>query len=265
MKVGFIGGGKMAGAIVSNLVRTGTLKPEDILVCEIDEARRNAVREQYGVAVTGDALETARAAEIAFLAVKPQDLDALLANIAPAVRPGQLIVSIAAGKRLSYLAARLPGARLVRVMPNLPATVSEGMSVFCAGKGVEPAEKETVRALLASFGRALELPEEQFDAVTALSGSGPAFLAYLLRLMTEGAVKLGLAAPDAELLAAQTMRGTATLLLSGEFNADGLIKAVSSPKGTTVAGFCVLTAAPLGEILHQTLAAAARRSAELSR
>jgi pyrroline-5-carboxylate reductase len=205
-----------------------------------------------------------KSVNVVFLAVKPQDLDAAMAGIADAVRSDHLVISIAAGKQLEQMESMLPEARVVRVMPNLPAVVSEGMSVFCTGRRVSDEDRHAVGRLLSCFGKVLELPEAQFDAVTALSGSGPAFLAHFLDLMVEGAVKLGLAEKDAYVLAEQTMLGTATLLARGGYSTRELIEAVSSKKGTTVAGLAVLTGEPIGDTVARTLAAAAERSRELS-
>jgi pyrroline-5-carboxylate reductase len=203
--------------------------------------------------------------DVVFLAVKPQNLDGVLEEIAPSIREEHLVISIAAGKRIEHIESLLPGAKVVRVMPNIAATVSEGMSVFCTGHKVTVEDRRTAVTLLSCFGQVLELPEEQFDAVTALSGSGPAFFAHFLNLMVQGGVELGLSRKDSELLAAQTMLGTAMLLAKGEYGAEELIDAVSSARGTTVAGMAVLGRAPLPEVVVDTLRAAARRSEELSR
>ena len=152
----------------------------------------------------------------------------------------------------------------MRVMPNIAALASASMNVFCAGEGVSQQDRSVVTALLASFGAVLELAEDQFDAVTALSGSGPAFVAYMLQAMADGAQDLGLPAQAAEQLAVQTFLGTARLLAEGRFEPDALIQAVSSAKGTTIAGMDVLTQTTLRADIARTLEAAARRSRELS-
>lgn len=264
INVGFIGGGKMGEAIVVDLVRSRMLNPDDIYVSEISEERRRVLKRRHGVNVFADNTMLMKVVDIVFLAVKPQHLDEVLEEIDPAVCEKHLIVSIAAGKKIDHIESILTEAKIVRVMPNIAATVSEGMSVFCTGHRVKVEDRRTVVTLLSCFGQVLELPEEQFDAVTALSGSGPAFFAHFLDLMVEGGVGLGLSRKDAELLAAQTMLGTAMLLAKGEYSAKELIDVVSSARGTTVAGMAVLSKAPLKEALAETLAAAARRSEELS-
>ena len=264
MKTGFVGGGKMAEAIIADLVRSRIMNPGDIYACDVDEKRRRLLKRRHGVNVFADNSLMLAVVDVVFLAVKPQNLDAVLDEISESVQKNHLVISIAAGKQLAGIESKLPKAKVVRVMPNLAALISEGVSVFCTGKKVTAADRKKAITLLSCFGQVLELPEKNFDAVTALSGSGPAFFAHFLNLMIDGGVKLGLKRKDAALLAEQTMLGTADLLVKGEFEADELIAAVSSAKGTTVAGFKVLNKSPLKSIINKTLAAAARRSKELS-
>ncbi len=264
MKVGFIGGGKMGEAIIADLVNSRILNPHDIFVCDVSEERRRVMKRRHGVNVFADNGLLLGVADVVFIALKPQNLDAVLDEIAESVTHDHLFISIAAGKRIAGIEAKLPDAKVVRVMPNLCALISEGMSVFCTGENVTVADRKTAVTLLSCFGQVLELPEDQFDAVTAVSGSGPAFFAHYLKLMIEGGVQLGLDRKDAELLAEQTMLGTAMLLVKGEYSSEELIAAVSSAKGTTVAGMAVLTASPLEEAVAGTLKAAAARSKELS-
>jgi pyrroline-5-carboxylate reductase len=264
MQVGFIGGGKMAEAMIAGLMRAGVARPDEVFVGEVLAERRRLLQERHGVNVCEDNGAVLRQAATVFLAVKPQALDAVCQTLAPHATEEHLFISIAAGKRLQRLEALLPRARLVRVMPNLPVLVAAGMSVFCAGARATAADRRTVTALLVSFGQALELPEERFDAVTALSGSGPAFVACFLEAMAAGAARLGLERPHADLLAAQTLLGTALLLTRGGFGTADLIKAVSSAKGTTVAGLQVLDQPATRDLVFSALEAAARRSRELS-
>jgi len=265
MKTGFIGGGKMAAAMISDMVKSGTVPPADLFVCDVSEERRAIIKEKYGVNVVADNNELAATCNIIFLAVKPQHQDEILTEIAPAINDNHLIISIAAGRLISSIEKLLPNAKVIRVMPNLPAVVSEGMSVFCGGKRATDADRETTAKLLSCFGKVLELPESKFDAVTALSGSGPAFFAYLPALMIDAAEKLGLERSDAALLAKQTMLGTAKLLITEDLNPNDLIDSVCSAKGTTVAGMDVLRASAMQQIITATLEAAANRSKELSK
>jgi pyrroline-5-carboxylate reductase len=264
MKIGFIGGGKMGEAIIASLVGTETVAKADIRVSDVRPERLELLRDGYGIGVSEGNAALAAWAEVLFVAVKPQDLNAMLTEIGPSVSASHLVISIAAGKRLAGIDALLPQARVVRVMPNVAALVGEGMSAFCLGVRATDEDRGTVLRLLSSFGKAVELPEELFDAVTALSGSGPAFVAYYLAQMIDAGVKLGLPPEEAGVLGIQTLLGTAQLLDNESFTPASLVKAVMSPKGTTEAGFGVLWNSDLPDIVHQTLAAAAARSRELS-
>ncbi|NQT94080.1 MAG: pyrroline-5-carboxylate reductase [Lentisphaerae bacterium] len=254
----------MGVAIIAEFVNSGFAARDDIVVSEIDEQRRNDIQREYNVVVMSDNTQLLDTVDVVFLCVKPQALDAVLSEIADGVKDEHLVISIAAGKRLAGIEGLLARGRVVRVMPNLPAVVSQAMSVFCAGERVSAEDREQVKKLLSCIGKVLELPEEKFDAVTALSGSGPAFFAYFTQVMAQAGMELGLAETDAELLAGQTLLGTATLLANGTFTAQSLIDAVSSKKGTTVAGREVLENSDLAAVIHRALAAAAHRSAELS-
>lgn len=265
MKVGFVGGGKMGEAIVASVVCSKIANTQDITVFDVDESRTSLLRQRYGITVLPDAVAVVDSADIIFLCVKPQNLEALLSTTGGRFTERHLVISIAAGKKLAWIEGWMPAARVVRVMPNLATVVSEGMSVFCAGKRITSEDHHRVHTLLASFGRAIEMPEEQFDAVTALSGSGPAFVAYFAQSMIEGGVALGMRPDEARLLAEQTLLGAAMLLARGGYTEDALIKSVSSPGGTTLAGLEILGRSPFREIVARTMEAAARRSAELSR
>lgn len=263
MKIGFVGAGRMAEAILSALIRKGVVAPSGVTACDTSEERRGLVRKDHGVRVAADNAE-AFDSDVVVLAVKPQNLRDALAGIPPGTAKGKLVLSILAGKRLATLEAALPGARIVRVMPNLPCVVGEGISAWCAGTGIGAADRDVVCRLVSAFGKAVELPEAQFDAVTALSGSGPAFLAWVLDRMTAAAVAEGLPPEAASLLAGQTMLGTARLLIERQLAPQALIQSVASAKGTTAAGLAVLDASDAAAVLKRTIAAAAARSRELS-
>jgi pyrroline-5-carboxylate reductase len=265
ISIGFIGGGKMAAALIAALIRAGVAAPRNLVASDISPDRRAALAAAAGIAVTADNAAVPRAARTVILAVKPQQLAEVLRPLAPLFTPEHLVVSIAAGKRLTFLQALLPQARLVRVMPNVACTVNEGMSVFCLGAQAAPADRETVTRLLDCCGKSRELPETLFDAVTALSGSGPAFFAYLLDRLAAGAMAEGLERAVALQLAAQTMLGTARLLLEAGQTPHELIEAVTSARGTTAAGRQVLESSDVAAVLEATVRAAARRSRELSR
>ena len=264
-RIGFLGAGKMAEAILAALIRNGIAPAAQILACEIQSERRAFIRRRYQVAVTASPADVAKNCDVIFLAVKPQDLDALLAQISPLLGKKQVLVSIAAGKTLAHLQKQAgAGVRLVRVMPNLAVMVGEGMSVFCLGRHARPADRGLAKKLLGCCGRVEELDERHMDVVTALSGSGPAFFAYAMLAMADAAKAEGLPAGPARLLAEQTMLGAAKFLLETGREPAEFIQAVASPKGTTAAGLTVLDASDLRATLAKTIQAAARRSRELS-
>lgn len=266
MRIGFIGAGKMAEAMIGALLRRQAVTPQELIAIDIDPKRLQQIGAQFDIRTAMDPAEALRFAPVILLAVKPQQLPDLLAPLAPAMTADRLVISIAAGKPLSFYETAWPAARLVRVMPNVACLVGEAMSVYALGRNTTPEDRRTVEDLLAHFGRVCALPENQFDAVTALSGSGPAFIAYLADRIAAAAEQEGLPADSARLLTAQTLLGTARLLLEGVYpSPQALMDAVTSARGTTAAGRQVLESSEVGDVLQKTLHAAAVRSRELSR
>lgn len=263
MEIGFIGAGKMGEAIIASLINSRVLAAHEICAYDVSRDRQNFLKRKYGINVYSKN-KMVGAAQNIFFAVKPQDMDKALKEIAPVITKSHLIISIAAGKTISSIEALLPGAKIIRVMPNIAVLVSEGMSVFCSGATVIAADKKTVVKLLSSFGKVVELPENKFDTVTALSGSGPAFFTYFLEKMVAAAVHEGMDRNNALLLAKQTMLGTSKLLIEKNVDPESLINDVTSGKGTTAAGLEVLKNSPVSDIIQRTINAAARRSKELS-
>lgn len=261
-KLGFIGCGKMGGAILGAFLKNGVVA-DDVLVCDACEETLAKYRKQK-IAVTDSPADVAACCRTIFLAVKPQDFDAMVSGIAHRLGPSKLVVSIAAGKTLARI-RELAGAgpRLVRVMPNLPVLVGEGMVAYAPDASAKAADVKLVSKLLGSCGTAIQLDERHFDAVTALSGSGPAFFAYVMEAMAAAGEKLGLPADAARLLSNKTMLGTARYLAETAQDPQAFIRAVCSPKGTTEAGMKKLEASSVASVLDKTLAAAAKRSAEL--
>lgn len=263
MRTGFVGAGKMAEALLGGMLREGVCSPEALLVSDLQVARCDEMKARYGVASVPDNIALVQACDVVVLAVKPQDLVSVLDSVLTAAA-GKLFVSIAAGKRLVFLESRLPGARWVRVMPNLPCQVGKGMSVFAGGTGATAQDLAFVRQLLESCGRAVALDEALFDEVTALSGSGPAFFAYVAKAMAEAAATRGVPAETALLLALQTMAGTAAVLMDTGLAPGPFMDNVASKGGTTEAGLEVLRESRLPQILEATLTAAAERSMAMS-
>jgi pyrroline-5-carboxylate reductase len=264
MKIGFIGAGKMAEAIVASLLNSRTVEAHGIFASDISAERRRSLKRQYGINVYSSNKVIPGMAEIVFLAIKPQQIDEVFADAGPNITDHHLVISIVAGRKIAAIQSAFPQARIIRVMPNLACLVSEGMSVFCAGSTASVDDRKTATKLLSCFGKVLELPEEKLDAVTAVSGSGPAFFAYFMDKIVDAGVKEGLARQDALLLAEQTMMGTAKLLMEKKLDPQNLIQSVASAKGTTAAGLAILEKSAVAGILQKTIAAAAQRSRELS-
>lgn len=255
----------MGEAIFAGLLRHKLARPADIRIVEASQARSDEMRSKYRIGVVDDANALVAQCDVIVLAVKPQDLETILPTLDRTIIGKRLFISIAAGKTLDWLEERLPGARVIRTMPNLAMRVGAGMSAFCLGTRAKVADRRLTQRILSCSGIARELPEELFDAVTALSGSGPAFMAVILQAFVDAGTELGLPPQDALALARQTMLGTAKVLDEGDESLADFVKSVTSAKGTTAAGLDILQKSSLPGIITRTLKAAARRSRELSR
>ena len=256
-----IGGGKIGEALLSGLLRRGT---GGIAVCERSADRAAELHDRYGVA-TPSLAEGAAAARVLLLAVKPQDIDALLTALAPDVDAGRhLVVSVAAGVPTARIEAALPpGTPVVRVMPNTPALVDEGMSVLSPGAHAGEEHLDEAEELLAAVGRVRRVPESQQDAVTALSGSGPAYFFYLVEAMIDAGILLGLPRTLAADLIVQTALGAAVMLRDSGEHPVQLREAVTSPGGTTIAAVRELERHGVRAALIAAIEAAHARSVEL--
>lgn len=263
-KIGFIGAGKMAEALIKALLEKKVVSSSSILASDVSSQRLNLLKKQTKIKTTKNNNEVVKKSDIVFLAVKPQNMQNVLAEIKKAVSKNQIIISIAAGIKLKTIENKL-NAKIVRVMPNTPCLVGEMAAGFAVGKSVTNSDKIVVDEILNSAGKAFLLNEKQLDAVTALSGSGPAFFAYLLDTMAKAAVKQGLSKDVAYELAFQTCKGTGKLLQETGINPEELIKMVASPGGTTEAGLKVLNNSEIKKILEKTIAAAVKRSKELGK
>ena len=260
-----VGGGKIGEALVSGLVRRRPGAADGIAVVERSAARATQLAERYGVR-TPDLADAAAGARVLLLAVKPQDVDTLLGLLAPHVDTGHLVVSVAAGVPTARIEAALPaGVPVVRVMPNTPALVDEGMSVLSAGAHASEAHLDEAEALLSAVGQVRRVPESQQDAVTALSGSGPAYFFYLVEAMVDAGILLGLPRALAADLIVQTALGAATMLRDSGEHPVQLREAVTSPGGTTIAAIRELERHGVRAALIAAIEAAHDRSVELGR
>lgn len=257
--MGFIGGGNMAEALIKGMSGRGR---RDILIAEPKEERRAALERTYGVKAASSNREVASSCSIIVLAVKPQIMEAVLDEIADAVPAEATVVSIAAGISLAALQSKLKTKRLVRVMPNTPALALEGMSVLSLCECFDDRDMAAVREIFMSVGKVLTLPEKYMNAVTALSGSGPAFIALFVEAMRDAGEGLGLDREHAAELAVQTLIGTAALLQTG-MTPERLREMVTSPGGTTAAGLGAFEEKDLKGVVAHALTAAKRRADEL--
>lgn len=234
MTVAIIGAGVMGETLLSGLIRAGR-RTDDLLVGEKRRERADELEERYGVEVVSNT-DAAQKADTVVLVVKPQDMSDLLAELSGVVRPGQLVVSLAAGITTAFIEARLPeGIAVVRVMPNTPALVDEGMAAISRGSHCDESHLAEAESLMASTGRVIQVPERQQDAVTAISGSGPAYLFFVVESMIEAGVHLGLPRGTASELVVQTVVGSAKLLRETGEHPTVLRERVTSPGGTTAA------------------------------
>ena len=233
-QVAILGAGVMGETLLSGLVRAGRA-PHTLLVGEKRPERGEELRERYGVEVVANR-DAARKADTVVVVVKPQDMGDLLEEIAPELRAGQLVVSLAAGITTAFIESHLPeGVAVVRVMPNTPALVDEGMAAISRGSHCDEAHLAEAEALMAATGRVVRVPERQQDAVTAISGSGPAYLFFVVEAMIEAGVHLGLPRTTSTELVVQTVVGSAKLLRETGEHPTVLREQVTSPGGTTAA------------------------------
>ena len=264
-KIGFLGGGNMGEALIRGIVKTGIVPPQELFVTDVRLDRLEELSRTYGLHTLSDNALLVRRVDVVILAVKPQILKAVLREIAPAT-PGKLLVSIAAGVSTTEIRRHLPaGTRLIRCMPNTPALVLEGATALARGRDLAPGDLETAQAIFEAVGRVVVLEEEHMDAVTGLSGSGPAYIALVVEALADGGVKVGLDRQTAMTLATQTVLGSARLLLETGAHPGQLKDMVTSPGGTSIAGIHTLEAGGLRRTLIDAVERATLRSRELGR
>lgn len=264
--VGFVGAGNMGEALIRGVVRSGLVPPGSVHASDVSAERLERMAREYGIRTTASNTEVVRAADVVILAVKPQIMASVCAEIAPAVTPAKLLVSVAAGTPTASIRAALGrDARLIRVMPNTPALVLEGATAIARGTGLEPGDLDAAQAIFGAVGRVAVLGEEQMDAVTGLSGSGPAYVALVVEALADGGVRVGLDRATAMTLAIQTVLGSAHLLRETGLHPGALKDMVSSPGGTTIAGITALEERGLRAALIGAVERATERSRALGR
>lgn len=266
MKLGFIGAGKMASALAEGILAAGIAEEKNVWASDADSARLAQFRKRFPQAnTTGKNNGVVKNCGAVFICVKPQDVCGVLRGIRSSATHGNLFVSIAAGVSLAMLESELPEARIVRVMPNIAAMSGEAMSAFSLGRKATSHDREFVRGILGAVGKEVEVREELMHAVTALSGSGPAFVALVVEALARGGMEKGIPEETAYLLANQTALGTAKLMMGKKIRPHELIGMVKSPKGTTEAGLKFLEAQKIGKALAGAVHAAEKRSRELEK
>ncbi|QBX54936.1 pyrroline-5-carboxylate reductase [Nocardioides seonyuensis] len=258
-----IGAGVMGETLLSGLVRAGR-RVDTLLIGERHAERAKELEERYGVSVVSNREATARADTVA-LVIKPQDMADLLAEIAPELRPGQLLISVAAGITTDFIESRVPeGVAVVRAMPNTPALVDEGMAAISPGTHCDESHLAEAEALMGSTGKVLRVPEKQMDAVTAISGSGPAYIFFVVESMIEAGVHLGLPRASATELVVQTLVGSAKMLRETGTHPTVLREQVTSPGGTTASALRELEVHKVRAAFLAAMEAARNRSRELA-
>ncbi len=263
MRVAVLGGGVMGETLASGFLRYVTPAP-DVVIAEKRPERAEELRRLHGVEIA-DTADAVRGADVVLLAVKPQDVPALLGEVGPVIAPGTLVISIAAGIRTVTIEEQVPaGVDVVRAMPNTPARVDRGVTGLSPGAHCSAEALALAERLLASVGQAVSVPESLQDAVTAVSGSGPAYVFFLAEAMTAAAVDLGLDLATATRMVNHTILGAATLLEASGEPAEVLRRNVTSPNGTTAAAIATLEQLGVGPAVGAAIAAARDRSIELS-
>jgi pyrroline-5-carboxylate reductase len=268
IKFGLIGGGVMGEALLSRLIARGIYQPSEVIVSEPQSSRQSFLERQYKVAVTTDnPLVFTQATEVVFLAVKPQVFSAIAQELADVIEKGNspLVISILAGVSLNQIEAAFPRLPVIRAMPNTPATVGAGVTAITCGAYTKANHQETARQLFSAVGEVVEVSESLMDAVTGLSGSGPAYVALMVEALADGGVAAGLPRVIANQLALQTVLGTAQLLHETKMHPAELKDRVTSPGGTTIAGIAKLEQAAFRSALIEAVKAATTRSHELGK
>ncbi|MDE2058685.1 MAG: pyrroline-5-carboxylate reductase [candidate division NC10 bacterium] len=264
--IGFVGAGNMAEAMIRGLLEAKLVTADQIIASDIVEAKRQQIQLRYGIQTVTEGRDVGLKASILALAVKPQDMEAALQGIAASVDQTKTIISIAAGITIAFIAERLPAkARIVRVMPNAPALVLAGAAGIAKGEHATAEDLQIAEAIFSAVGRVVVVEEKHLDAVTGLSGSGPAYVFLFVEALADAGVKVGLARDIAGLLAAQTVLGAAKMVLESGRHPAELKDMVASPGGTTIAGLYALERGGLRGTLIEAVEAATIRSRELGR
>jgi pyrroline-5-carboxylate reductase len=265
-RIGFVGCGNMGEALVKGLVEAHVVQAQALMAADTRGDRLTELERRYGLRIAKDNVELVRESDVVVLAVKPQIMAAVLKEIASSLSRRQLVISIAAGVATATIRRELgKDVRLIRVMPNTPALVLEGATAIAKAQGLEAGDLETAQEIFGAVGKVVILDEELMDAVTGLSGSGPAYVAVVIESLADGGVKMGLDRTTAMTLATQTVLGAAKLLLETGVHPGSLKDMVSSPGGTSITGIAALEEGGIRTTFITAVERATQRSRELGR
>ncbi|MEM4700240.1 MAG: pyrroline-5-carboxylate reductase [Candidatus Nezhaarchaeales archaeon] len=264
MRLGIIGAGRIGEAMISGLLKAGFIKPSDVIASDINEERLKRLSSAYGIECVKDNAEVVRRCEVVVLSVKPKDVRKVLEEIREGLTADHLLISVAAGIATSYIARILDKqVPIVRAMPNVAVFVREGMTAITPGPWAEERHVKLAEELFASVGKVVRVPEDFFDAITALSGSGPAYASLIIEAMTDAGIRVGLPRETAAVLAAQSVLGAAKMLLETGEHPAKLREMVTTPAGVTIEGIVELEEGKLRATIIRAITRATQRSKEL--
>lgn len=263
-KIGFIGAGAMAGALISGLVKANLVNPQQIFASDINREQLERLASKLGINTTKDNKELVGKVDIVVLAVKPQGMEGVLADVRSIAKGDQLFISIAAGITVGFLETGLPTIPVIRVMPNTPSLVGEGAAAIALGAYANQQHEDLATAIFGAVGKVVTVKENLLDGVTGLSGSGPAYVYIMLEALSDAGVRVGLPRDVATTLAAQTLLGAAKMVLETGEHPGKLKDMVTTPGGTTIAGLQALEEGGLRATLIKGVIAATNRAQEMS-
>jgi pyrroline-5-carboxylate reductase len=263
-KLAVIGTGAMGASLTKGVIAAGLFKPGDVTMSDIDSAKLKVCADTLGVNITKDNSEAVKGADIILLALKPNIMPIALSQISNSLQSGQLLISIAAGVKLQTMESHLPeGSAVIRAMPNTPSMVMAGATAFCRGNSCTDKHAEMGKNFFDAVGVSMEVQEKMLDAVTGLSGSGPAYVYIMIEALSDAGVRVGLTRDVALRLAAQTVMGSALMVIQSGEHPGALKDKVTSPGGTTIAGIDALEKSGFRSALIEAVKAATKRSEEL--
>ncbi len=266
MKIALVGGGNMGEAMLAAVLTKALAKPESISVSDISSSRLDYLKKQYAVMVTPDNVEAVSGKDIVILAVKPQNLTEIMDELKGKIVSSQLVLSIIAGAKINTISQGLAHSAVVRAMPNTPARVGEGMSLWTATPNVTKEQKQSVKAILGAMGKELYVEDENYlDMATAISGSGPAYFFLMVEALVKAAVEIGLPPDTAQEIVVQTMLGAAKFIQTSGGAPAELRKKVTSPGGTTAAALAQFEKGDFNELVKKAVKAAYERAKELGK